>query len=94
MKSSLCTKVILLLCLSLTFLAGCASTGNGGQFNAIVAEDTPLNESGPRQTTPAEVLLRKGDRVRVVNGGEYPYVETVDGKRGFIHRSMLQKYDN
>jgi hypothetical protein len=78
-----------LIIMSLALLAGCAVMDTD-TYNWVVSEQTPLNESGPNQTTPSDVTLQTGDRVRLVNdAGDYVYVETVRGERGFIPKSVV-----
>ena len=60
-------------------------------YGLIVKEETPLNESGPYQTVPASVILRPGDRVRLVSkAGDHAYVETIEKTRGFVPQSVWQ----
>lgn len=84
-------KILLLGLLGLTLLSGCASTGDRGSFNMVVKEETPLNEMGPMQTTPSDIKLRPGMRVRAIqSSGNYIYVETVNGDRGFVPADALR----
>lgn len=75
-------------------LVGCAGMGGSSDlaYNFYVKNDTPLFEQGPNQTTPKEMTLRRGTRVRVIEGAGsgYVLVETVRGKRGFVSGSDVQ----
>lgn len=75
-----------------TLFSGCASTGGeDDQFAFVIAEETPLNEQGPMQQIPAEVLLEPGDRVRLISAaGNHFYVETREGRRGFVPRAVVR----
>jgi hypothetical protein len=75
-------------------LAGCASTPSGEGYPVIVDTEVPLLEHGPGQTTPADGVVRAGTRARIVNdGSQYVYIETRDGRRGFVPRAALTVYD-
>jgi hypothetical protein len=75
-------------------LVACAGMGGSSDnaYNFYIKNDTPLLEQGPNQTTPQETTLRRGARVRVVEGAGsgYVLVETVGGKRGFVNGTDVQ----
>jgi hypothetical protein len=74
--------------------AGCAGMGGSSDkaYTFFVKNDTPLLVQGPNQTTPQEMTLRRGNRVRIVEGAGNGYVliETTQGKRGFVNGADLQ----
>lgn len=78
----------------LGLVAGCASmeAGDGGGFDKIVDGDAPMFENGPYQSGPPTRTLGSGTRVKILSqAGGYVYVETVDGKRGYIPMSSVRE---
>ncbi|NJK90646.1 MAG: SH3 domain-containing protein [Blastochloris sp.] len=84
----------LLTCLLVVMLGACAGLGVSSDkaYNFFVKTDTPLLELGPNQTTQHETTLRRGNRIRVVEGAGdgYVLVETVRGKRGYVRGADIQ----
>jgi hypothetical protein len=89
-------KIARFSAVGLAALAFVSCAGMGGSsdnaYNFFIKNDTPLFEQGPNQTTPQEMTLRRGTRVRVIEGAGsgYVLVETVRGKRGFVNGSDVQ----
>jgi hypothetical protein len=78
----------------LALMTGCASmeAGDSGGFDKIVDGDAPMFENGPYQSGPPTRTLGSGTRVKILSqAGGYVYVETVDGKRGYIPTSSVRE---
>lgn len=75
-------------------LIGCAGMGGSSDlaYNFYIKNDTPLLEQGPNQTSPKESTLRRGTRIRVIegSGSGHVLIETVSGKRGFVSGTDVQ----
>jgi hypothetical protein len=86
-------RILILLGLPL-FLASCAGMGGSSDnaYNFFIKNDTPLYVQGPNQTSPQETTLRRGTRIRVIEGtgSGSVLVETVSGKRGFVSGADVQ----
>ncbi len=69
------------------FIGGCAGfkSANNQEFNLITTSKTPLFKTGPYQSTPPDLYLEAGSRIRMIRAeGEYVQVETISGVMGYI----------
>jgi hypothetical protein len=75
-------------------MVGCAGMGGSSDkaYNFFVKNDTALLEQGPQQTTPKETTLRRGNRLRIIEGASsgFVLVETVNGRRGYVSGADIQ----
>ncbi|HSI83464.1 MAG: hypothetical protein ACAI35_08800 [Candidatus Methylacidiphilales bacterium] len=83
------------------FLTGCGMFGGGKKkdsstasttagndlttYNLMITTKTGLNKLGPDQTTPSEMYLSAGTRIRLLQSmGTSVEIETINGDRGFV----------
>lgn len=85
---------VILFGLMLVLLGGCAGMGGSSDkaYNFFIKNDTALFESGPMQTTPQDVTLKRGNRIRIIEGtgSGFVLIETARGKRGYVSTSDIQ----
>lgn len=87
-------RIPALLCLlaGLLVLGACAGTGSVNSYDFFIKNDTSLMPYGPEQTVPGDGRLRRGTRIRIIEGAGSGMVliETVRGQKGYVSSSDIQ----